>query len=452
MANSNLRNFLYGACPRQLHPYWDRIESSTLGSRMVRGAFWSISGAVISRGLMLVASILVARMLGREVYGEFGMIRTTVNMFLVFAGFGLGMTATKHVAEYKAADPDRAGRIMAISGLFALGSGTLVGVGLYILSPWMATHTINAPHLVSELRIGTFILLLNAINGAQTGALVGFEAFKSIAKVNLWSGLASVPLLVGGAYWGGLRGAVWALGANMIISWLLNHLALRREAASHKVPFTFKGCFTEWPILWRFSLPAAIGGIMVSPVVWASNAMLVNQPGGYGQMGLFDAANQWRMAILFIPGVVGQIVLPMLANLNTPDENVRYSKVLKYNALINGAVAFAVALPVALLARPIMQTYGLDFAEGALALVLLSMSTILVALNNVVGQAIASKGRMWLGFSFNLMWASVFLILSYYFIHNGYGVTGLALANLIAYLAHSVWQTGYVYKVILANK
>jgi len=451
MSNISLRNFFYGACPRQLIPFWNRVESSTLGSRLAKAAFWSMGGAVISRCLMLVASILVARLLGREVFGEFGMIRTTVNMFLVFAGFGLGMTATKHVAECRVTDPNRAGRIMAISGLFAVATGTLVAVGLYIFAPWVATHTINAPNLVVELRIGAFILLLNAVNGAQTGALAGFEAFRSIAKVNLLTGLASFPLLIGGAYWGGLRGAVWALAANMGINWLLNHLALRQEAARHKVPFSCKGCVKEWPILWRFSLPATMSGIMISPVVWASNAMLVNQPGGYSQMGLFDAANQWRFAILFIPGVVGQIVLPMLANLNAPDEQVKYIKVLKYNALINGGVAFAVSLPVTLFAQSIMRSYGMDFAEGALALALLSISTIFVALNNVVGQAIVSKGRMWIGFSFNLMWASVFLTLSYYFIHIGYGATGLALANLIAYLAHSLWQIGYVNKVILAK-
>lgn len=448
----SLKKITYFCSPSAIHPFFRRIEASPLGLRMTSGALWSIGGAVISRGLMLIASIFVARMLGREVYGEYGMIRTTVSMFLVFAGFGLGMTATKHVAEYRITDPERAGRIMAISGLFAVGTGTLVAVGLYIFASWVATHTINATHLVGELRIGAFILLLNAVNGAQSGALAGFEAFRSIAKVNLWTGLASFPLLICGAYWGGLRGAVWALGANMIISWLLNHLALRREAARFKVPFTSVGCFSEWPILWRFSLPAALGGVMVSPVVWASNAMLVNQPGGYGQMGLFDAANQWRMAILFIPGVVGQIVLPMLANLNAPDDQIRYKKVLKYNALINAGVSLVVALPVSLLATVIMKSYGPGFEEGALALILLSISTIFVAWNNVVGQAIASKGMMWVGFFFNLMWATTFLIFSYYFIHNGYGVTGLALATLIAYLAHSVWQTVYFTSVMNYRK
>lgn len=445
--SSSLRNLLYGVCPRKLLPFWDRVESSPLGSRIVSGAFWSILGAVISRGLMLIASIMVARMLGREIYGEYGMIRTTVNMFLIFAGFGLGLTATKHVAECRVSNPARAGRIMAISGIFAAGTGALIAVGLIVFAPWVATHTINAPHLVAELRIGAFILFLNALNGAQTGALAGFEAFRSIAKVNLWTGLASFPILVGGAYLGGLRGAVWALAANMIINWLFNYLALRREAARFNVQLSTTECFKEWPILWRFSLPAALGGVMVSPVVWAGNAMLVNQPGGYGQMAMYDAANQWRVTILFIPGLVGQIVLPMLANLNTTDDQIRSRKVLKYNALINAGVALSVALPVALLARPIMRSYGVSFEEGSWALTLLSISAVLSAVNGVIGQAIASKGRMWEGFILNSIWALLALMLSWCFVRHGYGSVGLAAANVIAYSLHSVVQYLYLQRL-----
>ena len=78
-----------------------RIKASPLGYRLANGAFWSVSGAVASKGMMLVASIVVARMLTREVYGELGIIRSTVNMFVVFASFGMGMTATKYVAELR---------------------------------------------------------------------------------------------------------------------------------------------------------------------------------------------------------------------------------------------------------------------------------------------------------------------------------------------------------------
>jgi len=186
------------------------IESSPIGYRLVKGTLWSMAGAVISRGLMLCAMVLVARMLGKTVYGELGMIQSTVGMFGIFAGFGLGLTATKHVAEFRQKNPERAGRIIGLSWLVATVTGSLMALGLFIFAPWLAEHTINAPHLAVVLRIAALILFINALNGAQTGALSGFEAFKTIAYINLFVGLISFPILVGGAYFGGLTGAVFA--------------------------------------------------------------------------------------------------------------------------------------------------------------------------------------------------------------------------------------------------
>lgn len=448
MFSVSLQSFLHGLCPRRLKSFWWNIEASDIKSRLARGAFWSIAGAIISRGLMLLASILVARILGQIEYGEFGMIRSTVNMFVIFAGFGLGMTATKHVAEFHKSDPDRAGRIMALSGLFALVSGTCVTLVVFIAAPWLAAQTINAAHLSPEIRIGAFILLINGLNGAQTGALAGFEAFKTIAKVNLCIGLVSFPLLVGGAFLGGVRGAVWALLLNMSANWLLNHLALRKIAVRCRVPFTLKGCLQEWPILWSFSFPAALAGFMVSPVLWAGNALLVNQPEGYAQMGLFDAANQWRVAILFIPSMVAKVVLPMLSDLNGIGDGTRYWKVLKYNVLLNGAIGLSAAVLVSVAGPWIMGSYGQGFAGGQWVLVWLAFSAFLISVNQVVGQAIASRGKMWIGFCFNGLWGIALLVFAYWFVINGYGAEGLALGYFIAYLLHSMWQGLYVWQLI----
>ncbi|MFH1634310.1 MAG: oligosaccharide flippase family protein, partial [Chloroflexota bacterium] len=226
----NVKSIASTCCPSFLRPLFGRIENSPIGSRLALGVFWSMAGSVISRGLMLCATVLVARMLGKTGYGELGMIQSTVGMFGVFAGFGLGLTATKHVAEFRQSDPERAGRIIGLSGLFAMGTGGVMALGLLIFAPWLAESTINAPHLVGVLRISALILFINALNGAQTGALSGFEAFKTIAHVNLFIGLISFPILVSGAYFGGLTGAVWALAINLCFNWLLNHLALRKEA------------------------------------------------------------------------------------------------------------------------------------------------------------------------------------------------------------------------------
>jgi O-antigen/teichoic acid export membrane protein len=109
-------------CPLFLRPVFNRIVNSPIGYRLASGVFWSTAGAVISRGLMLAAWVLVARMLGKTGYGELGMIQSTVGMFGVFAGFGLGLTATKHVAEFRRSNPDKVCWIMMACSLLRICS------------------------------------------------------------------------------------------------------------------------------------------------------------------------------------------------------------------------------------------------------------------------------------------------------------------------------------------
>ena len=445
------RQTMHTGCPFFLRLVFDRIAGSVICSRLVRGAFWSMAGAVISRGLMLCATVLVVRMLGKTGFGELGMIRSTVGMFGVFAGFGLGLTATKHVAEFRISDPERAGRIIGLSDLFAMVTGGLMGLGLFIFSPWLAEHTINAPHLSAVLRIGALILFINALNGAQTGTLSGFEAFKTIAYVNLFVGLISFPILVCGTYFGGLTGAVWALVVNISINWLLNHLALRREARRCSVPLRFRDCGRELSVLWKFSLPATLCGVLVGPVNWACGALLVNRPDGYSEMGTFSAANQWGMAILFIPSMLSRVALPLLSSLGGESTAGQYRKVLLLNLLLTSGVTLAVALPLVLLAHSVMSSYGPDFDRGAGVLRILALTTVLVAANSVIGQAIISKGKMWIGFTLNALWATAFLTCASMLINKGYGALGLAYASLIAYALHTAWQSSYLTMVLGRN-
>ena len=262
------------------------LPAGSLRARFARGAFWSFVGAVISQGLALAASVVVARLLGKVGFGELGMIRSTVGMFGVFAGLGLGLTATKHVAEFRENDPERAGRIIGMSTVVALCCGGAISLIVFFLAPYLAAKTINAPHLAAVLRIGCGLLFFNAIIGAQTGALAGFEAFKTIAKVSLCRGLLNFPLMVAGVYFWGLPGAVLALVVAAATGWLINHVALRAQSRRAQVLVTYSALHRELRILWSFSLPAVLSGLMTGPVTWMAKALLVNQRNGYAEMGV----------------------------------------------------------------------------------------------------------------------------------------------------------------------
>src|SRR5579883_204473 len=148
-------------------PVQQWMSHNPLGRRLAHGAFWTLLGTVASRVLAIPVSVILARWMGPSHYGELGVINNSVDLFIVFAGFGLGLTATKHVAELRATDPERAGRILALSNVTAGFTATITAIVLYVAAPYLAAHTLNAPQLTGSLRIGAIILLLAAINGAQ---------------------------------------------------------------------------------------------------------------------------------------------------------------------------------------------------------------------------------------------------------------------------------------------
>lgn len=445
-----MKKAIYAYCPSFVSTALNRIETSPIGCRLARGVFWVTAGAVISRGLMLAASIVVARMLGKTAYGELGMVRSTVGMFGVFAGFGLGLTATKHVAQFRETDPDRAGRIIGLSWLVAMATGGLMALGLLFFAPWLAGNTINAPHLSGILRIAALILFINALNGAQAGALSGFEAFKAIAQVNLFVGLISFPILIAGAYWGGLAGAVWALAITLGVNWLLNRLALRKEARRHGVPLTFKNCRAESPILWRFSLPAVVSSSMLAPVNWVCNALLVNRSDGYDEMGILSAANQWYALLLFLPSLLGSVVLPVLSERLGHNDTGRATRTLVLAIKTNLLLVSPIVLLASVASPYVMGLYGESFRGGWPVLIIVLLTAGMTTIQSPVGQIITASGRMWVGCAMNMGWAAVFVLGTVLLVGNG--ALGLAVARAIAYAVHAVWVFSFARHVLSAAK
>jgi O-antigen/teichoic acid export membrane protein len=384
-------------------------------------------------------------MLGKTGLGELGIIQSTVGMLGVFAGFGLGVTATKHVAEFRCSDPERTGRIIALSGLVAMATGALMSLGLFVFAPWLAENMINAPHLIGVVRIGALILLISALNGAQTGVLSGFEAFRTIAKINLTVGLISFPILLGGAYFGRLSGAVWGLAINQGIAWLCNHLALRKEARGYRIPLTLRGCNRELSVLWRFSLPAVLAGSMVGPISWLCNTVLVNQRNGYAEMGIFSAANQWYTALLLLPSVLGQVLLPVLAERFSQNQKNQIRGIMALGIKANALAVFPIVLLAGAGSRYIMRLYGEGFRNGWPTLVVVLLTTGIVSVQIPVAYVIAASGKMWLALLMNMGWGLAFLAFTY--LLRQHGAFGLGLARCLAYVLHAVWTFGFAVSI-----
>ncbi|MBX7246993.1 MAG: oligosaccharide flippase family protein [Candidatus Sumerlaeaceae bacterium] len=432
-----MKSLLYRFSPGFLRTIYTRIESSPLGYRLAHGAFWSLSGAGISRGLTLISSMVFARILGRQDFGKLGMIQSTVGMFGNFSGLGLGLTGTKFVAELRQTDPIRAGRIITLAGTIAAVTGLLSGVILFFLAPWMAAKTLAAPDLAGYLRIASLLLLFGAITSAQSGALSGFEAFKTIARVNLFAGVVAFPIMILAVWRWGLVGAVWGLVMSQVINWGLNVWALRSEAARWHVPIVFKSCFQEIRILGAFSLPAYLSSLLLGPASWFCATILAQLPNGYEELGSFNAANQMRLIILFLPnGIIGS-ALPVMTDLYSRGEHSSLKKLILTNLKLNSAITVTSAALAISLAPHIMAAYGSRFVAASGLLVILATVCVVDSVTNVFAYWLIGTNRIGTHLAFLVFWAVTLIVSSSLLVPRVAG-KGLALAYLIAQLLYAV--------------
>jgi O-antigen/teichoic acid export membrane protein len=419
-------------------------SKSSLTSRLAQGAFWSLIATVVYRGSTLVSSIAVARILGKEEFGKFGIIQSTAMMFLVFAGAGLGLTCTRFVSQFRAKAPQSAGGVIGLSLIVSFIGGLIAALGLFLFSAPISARLLAAPELSTLLRIASPGLLLAALNAAQVGSLVGFEAFRSLAVVNGVAGCLSLPIVVGGVYAYGLGGAVWGTVISLALLCVCSQIALWRQCRAAGIVIKLSQCRTQLNILWQFTVPAAMAASLVGPVNWICSAMLVNQPNGYAEMGVFNAANQWFGALLFLPAILGQAALPALSESFGDQNSLQVSKLLKFCVKANLIIIGPIVVLGSLASPAIMRLYGSGFVQSWPVLVVVFCTAGMVAIQTPIGDLIVASGQMWKGFLLNGIWAIVFILVTYETVHQG--ALGLANARLFAYVIHSVgtvWLAAY---------
>ena len=436
---------LLPACtPRPFSRLKERLAQSPIAYRLASGAFWTLLGGIVSRLFSVVCSIVIARIVGKESFGEFGMVQSTMGMFGVLAGFGLGSTATKYIAEYRRSSPGKAGNIANLTLLASLGSGGLLSALCVLLSSWLATETLHRPDIAGLLQAGALLLLYSTLNNVLLGVLAGFEAFKSSARINIVQGVAAPLIALPLVLHFGVAGAIASMTVNAAVGVLLGSFALRRLYRDNAITAGYdRSLWSEWPALWNFALPALFSGLLMAPVTWLTNLFLVRQVGGYGELGLFNAANQWRAIIVFLPGLLASVMLPVLSDTHGQNNGAEFTRTVALNLRATWLVCLPLTVLVLVLNKPLAALFGKEFTGSAPVLALVMVSCFLMVVNGTVGTALAGSGRMWIGALFNLGWAAA-LVAGAYLMVPSMGAKGLAAAYLVAYLLHTIWQMLYV--------
>ena len=400
---------------------------------MQAGVGFNLLASAFNQGSTLVVNLLVANLLGREIFGEYTIVLATIATIAAIAQASMGYTATKHVAEFRSVEPGRASRVLGLCAVVSGVTASVAALGLALFAPWLAGSILGSPELALQLRLAAVAVFFTVVNGFMTGALAGLEAYGGLAKAGVASGTIYGVLGAAGAWMYGLPGAISGIAASAGAQFLILATFLVREAARGGVPITVRGLSKERTILWNFAVPASLSAWLFQPALWIATALLARQSDGFQQLALFGAANTFRSLVMFVPQVVNTVGMSLLNHQrrSSPDG---YRAVFWMNAIVTTVAAVGLAAALFIAGTPLLRLFGPEFTEGRLVLGIMLIAGIIEALAVAAYQIVVSRGEIWASLALVSLPRDLTLVLLAALLTPFLGAAGLATAYASGWL------------------
>ncbi|WP_165750500.1 oligosaccharide flippase family protein [Cellulophaga sp. Z1A5H] len=419
------------------------LKEKITRNELLNDSFWAVFGNIFGKGLSLLSVILIARILGKDLYGEYGVIINTVISLTILGSFGLSYTSTKFVAELNRKDPTLLyaiiNNIQKITIYFTLS----LSIGCFFLSEIIAVDLLKEPKLSFLLKISTLYIVFNGLSRTQIGILAGLKQFKNLAKINGIIGVSSIILSVFLSYYFSIIGAIIAIILIQALNCFLNYRLIKKNIIKNKI----KRTINTKEIL-KFSFPVALQEAVYAILTWCFSLILVRYS-NIGEVGLYSAAAYWSALILFIPGILRNVILSHMST-NLDDEK-KHNNILKTVLLINFTITFIISIIIYFSSDYIIKIYGENFVQLKNVLNISVFTTIFVSISNVYAQAYMSKNKNWTMLIFRLIRDSSILLISYYLININNGANGALhlaksafISNIIFFFLMAIFYEFYV--------
>lgn len=404
---------------------------SKIKSKLFRDSVWSVFGTGFGSGLLLLASIIIARFLGSDLYGEYGVVKSTMFYIAAFATFGLGVTSTKYIAQYVSENKSYLKSLIRDCTKITFFSSTLLAVLLVLFANFLADW-LNNTALIIPLRFLGVIIICRAINMTQIGILGGLKEYKKSAINASISGLFMVVICVPLTYFFSLPGALTSLLFSQILNCVLNRYSIRKICSS--LPEQSNRNFIKELLV--FSFPVAIQESTYFIRQWGG-LLILTRLSSFSEVGIFSASAQWTAVILFIPGMLYNVVVSHLSShLDNQCYQIRIMKVMLAGNFISTFIPFLIIL---CLSGFISSFYGSSYNGMSSVLNIFVLSTVFTCCSNVFQSQMVAQGKNWQMLIIRAIKDLIFLGSAYLLIKMNNGINGAfyyVLANLITIILY----------------
>ncbi|MGA9977915.1 MAG: flippase [Candidatus Sulfotelmatobacter sp.] len=392
---------------------------SDLSTDFVRKVTETYATRVFLIGIGLVATVIVARILGPEGRGLYAVAAATGTLGVQFANLGLHSANVYLVAR----DPEMLAPLVGNSLTISFGFGGLISLILAIVF-------LRFPNLLSLhgallflallwIPLGlAYLLMQNLMLGVHD--VRGYNLLEIASKV--------IPLFLIACIIVSRRGSVLSFFAAGEVSLLVGSVG-----AWGRLRARFAGRLTVSLPLFRGSIRYAAKAYLAAFfafLVLRADLFMVQHMLGMEQAGYYSVAASMADYCSILAVVIGTILFPKLSAMTEIDAKIRLTQKAAWGT---AGLLFPILTIAALLARPTVHLlFGAAFLPAAMAFVFLMPGMLFLGVNSVAVQFLNSIGYPK---SVVIIWGScsVFNICVNLWAIPQYGIVGASIVSSISY-------------------
>lgn len=302
----------------------------------------------MSTAINTLAALIIARLLGPELYGLYTVVLVAPTIFVFLAGWGLNTSIIRNSAYHLSRNErDIAKRKTWNSILCSTFIGLLFTAISYVGSPFIATFILNRPtasnfvELVSLVILGQ--ILLNCAVGAFIGwAASGYASATSIIQAALKAAISISLIILGFKVFGAIVGQVYSI---IIAGGIGIVLFSFTKSSPGDVGGYFKFFLSDVKSAIRFGGAPEASANLSAFISSTYILIILTSISNNTVVGWFQAASNITIAITLLATAIGQALVPAFSSLEGSKGNTKlaFDYAVKYTAIFMAPVILFLA-------------------------------------------------------------------------------------------------------------
>ncbi len=400
--------------------------------KLARGVIVNISGKAFGRSVHILSQIILARILGPDGYGLFGIGWIFFRIGSILSTLGLDSGVIHFTSQFWGKDNKKFSEIVISALLSVFLFGSLVGLLIYLSAGDLAV-TFNKPGLKSVLR--SFAVAIPALAG-MTIVSAATRVSKDMKKANLIEEVifpGTTVLMVGIVYIirGNLDDYVFGSVLAVYISLLLGLYIARAEFM--KINVRWKSIIAQLRILIIYSLPITL------PVLFGTLINLADRIfTGYFlpdvDTGIYQSVSLISALFIAILSAFKTIAAPMLAENHHAGNKNELNIIMRTSTRWVLNLCAPVLLVILFAPQELIGTvFGKGYIAGSQALIILAFAQLINISKGPVDQLLIMTGNQKNWLLITVLAFCVNLIANWFLIPE-YGIIGAAISLLSTYV------------------